>query len=70
MGMQRPSWVPRMILSESQKFVLFYLTDERDRRTVAAASHYTLAREVPDLHGFYFVDTVQGLVGYSAGLTV
>ncbi len=68
MGTQRPAFVPRIVLTESQKFVLFFLTDIRDRKTVAAASHASLSQEIPDLHGFWFVDVPRGVVGYRAKL--
>lgn len=57
LGTQRPVLVPRIVFSESKKFFVFYLVDKRDRSTVAGFSNVAVEKEVPDRHGFWYVDT-------------
>lgn len=53
---QRPAWMPRVMLSESQHVFAFYLLLEDDRKALAANLHPDLAAEIPpeDAHGFNY----------------
>ena len=64
LGSQRPAFCPRICWSESTRFFVFYLVDKRDRLTVAGFSDPHTADEVPDRHGFWYVDTRQRVTRY------
>ena len=67
-GTQRPVLLPRIIFSESTRFYVFYITDRRDRQTVAGFTNPQLEREIPDRHGFYYFNVKTREVAYYAGL--
>ena len=67
-GTQRPAYIPRTVYSESQRIFTSYLSDKRDRDTVAAFSHPFLAREVPDRHGFWYYNVKTRTPLYFTGL--
>lgn len=58
-GTQRPSYIPRIVFSESNKFFVMHLSDRRDRDTVAGYTSAKLSIDVPDRHGFWFYDVSQ-----------
>ena len=64
LGSQRAAFCPRICWSESTRFFVFYLVDKRDRLTVAGFSDPHTADEVPDRHGFWYVDTRQRVTRY------
>jgi hypothetical protein len=53
---QRPAWVPRVLLSESEHVFAFFLLLEDDRQAMARNLHPDLAAEIPsqDEHGFRY----------------
>lgn len=67
-GTQRPVLLPRIIFSESNKFYSFFITDRRDRQTIAAFSDARLEGKVPDRHGFHFYDVSTRTYEYFSGL--
>jgi energy-coupling factor transporter ATP-binding protein EcfA2 len=67
-GTQRPVLLPRIIFSESSRFYVFYITDRRDRQTIAAFTNPALEAEVPDRHGFYYYNVKTREVHYYSGL--
>ena len=67
-GTQRPAYVPRIIYSESQRFFVSYVSDRRDRETIAAFTNPALSAEVPDQHGFWYYQTKGRIVRYFSGL--
>lgn len=67
-GTQRPAYVPRIIYSESQRFFVCYVSDARDRATIAGFTNPALAGEVPDEHGFWYYQTKGRIVKYFTGL--
>jgi len=67
-GSQRPVLVPRIIYSESQRFYVFFVSDKRDRETIAAFTNPALSAEVPDTHGFWYYNTKTRKPAYFSGL--
>ena len=51
---QRPVWVSRFVLSESDFFQIFHLNDKRDRDTLTALVPANLGKRLPDYHSFYY----------------
>lgn len=51
---QRPRFIPRFMLSESEWFFVFQLQLADDRDYIARITHAALRRRVPDRHGFYY----------------
>ncbi len=53
---QRPVWVSRFVLSESEFLQVFQLNDERDRDTVASffPSQVDLEKRLPAYHSYYY----------------
>ena len=64
LGSQRPAFCPRICWSESTRFFVFYLVDKRDRITVAGFSDVRAGEEIPDRHGFVYVNTRERVVQY------
>jgi hypothetical protein len=62
---QRPVWVSRFVLSESDFFQIFHLNDERDRRTLEALVPANLDKRLPDYHSWYYDVGKNGLVELS-----
>jgi hypothetical protein len=67
-GTQRPAYVPRIIYSESQRFFVSYVSDRRDRETIAAFTNPAIAAEVPDNYGFWYYRTKGRKAQYFSGL--
>ena len=67
-GTQRPVLLPRIIFSESTRFYVFYITDKRDRQTVAGFTNPALEREIPDRHGLMYFNIKTREVAYYSGL--
>jgi energy-coupling factor transporter ATP-binding protein EcfA2 len=67
-GSQRPVMVPRIVYSESTKFFTFFVSDRRDRTTIAAFTNEALSQPVPDQHGFWFYNTKTRKSQYFGGL--
>ena len=64
LGSQRPAFCPRICWSESTRFFVYYFVDKRDRITVAGFSAVEAGQEVPDRHGFWYVNTRERVVRY------
>jgi hypothetical protein len=64
---QRPASVPLAIMSESEHFFVFRLTNIEDRKRVSDWTGHTAIMKIPkDLHGFYYYGEEKGhLVYYS-----
>ena len=67
-GSQRPVMVPRIVYSESQRFYVFFVSDKRDRATIAAFSNPELSGNVPDQHGFWYYHSKTRKARYFGGL--
>jgi energy-coupling factor transporter ATP-binding protein EcfA2 len=67
-GSQRPVLVPRIVFSESQHFFVFFVSDKRDRDTIAAFTNPVLSGNVPDEHGFWHYSTKTRKGRYFGGL--
>ena len=52
-GTQRAVFIPHSAYSEASVFYVFRLSDRRDRATVAAFSHESIAQPVQHPHGFW-----------------
>lgn len=52
-GTQRPVFIPHSAYSEASVFFVFRLSDRRDRATVAAFAHESIAQPVRHPHGFW-----------------
>ena len=64
LGSQRPAFCPRICWSESTRFFIFYLVDKRDRQTIAGFSSERAGEEIPDRHGFLYVNTRERVTRY------
>jgi hypothetical protein len=54
-GTQRPVWVPRIVFTESQKFFIGMLPDERDRKTLeAVVPNFATLPVAPKYHFYYY----------------
>lgn len=54
---QRPGWISRFCFTESEKFYVHRLTDNRDRKTFdAVIPDFSQYAPPKDKHGFYFYD--------------
>lgn len=51
---QRPAWISRFLFSESDFYQVFWLNDERDRKTVMAFLPGKELQRLPDYHSFYY----------------
>jgi hypothetical protein len=52
---QRPTWITRFLFSEADFFQVFFLNDERDRKTVGAfIPSKVMERRLPDFHSYYY----------------
>jgi energy-coupling factor transporter ATP-binding protein EcfA2 len=67
-GSQRPVMVPRIVYSESQRFYVFFVSDKRDRATIAAFSNPELSANVPHQHGFWYYHSKTRKARYFGGL--
>jgi len=63
---QRPAWVPRVLMSESEHIFVFRLQLEDDRLALAKNAHPALAEEIPhsDPHGFRYYNIHQDVPQY------
>ena len=67
-GSQRPALVPRIVYSESQRFLVFFISDKRDRDTIAAFTSPALSGIVTNSHGFWEYNTKSRKARYFGGL--
>lgn len=51
---QRPTWLDRFVLSESDFFQVFHLTHKKDRRLVEEFVPVDLDRRLPQYHSYYY----------------
>lgn len=51
---QRPAWISRFCLTESENFYLYRLTDSRDLKTLASVIPDVENLPPPELHWFYY----------------
>lgn len=59
-GMQRPLNVPRVMISESRRFYIRRVVDQRDRDVIAAFTGPVIKQSIPDRWGMWYVDTATG----------
>lgn len=51
---QRPVWMSRFVFSEADFIQVFYLNDERDRKTVKSFMPKEADTRLPDYHSYYY----------------
>lgn len=55
MATQRPSWISRFCITESQKFYIHWLADQRDKKTLAAViPNFDKLGELPPFHFWHY----------------
>lgn len=58
MATQRPSWISRFCVTESQKFYLHWLADSRDKKTLAeVVPNFDKLPDVPKHHFYHYSTT-------------
>jgi energy-coupling factor transporter ATP-binding protein EcfA2 len=60
MASQRPAFIPMFALTESQKFYIFFLAHEDDRKRIAKVIRGFGELPDPVVHGFYFYELGPG----------
>ncbi len=60
MATQRPAFIPMFALTESQKFYVFFLAHEDDRKRIAKVIRGFSDLPDPAVHGFYFYELGPG----------
>lgn len=63
-GMQRPTGVARITLSESTIFYVRFVVDKRDRQVIAGFSDESQAEKVPDKYGMRVTDIAKRRTWY------
>ena len=63
-GTQRPVAIPKIAFTESQYIYKFWLSDIKDRKSLADSTHPGMVRQVQDPHGFHFFKTGNRKVFY------
>jgi hypothetical protein len=51
---QRPTGISRFCFSESEFVYLFYLNDERDKKTVREFVPFDISKPLPEYHGYWY----------------
>lgn len=51
---QRPVWLSRFVFSEADFFMVFWLNDERDRKTLLSFLPKEADKRLPDYHSHYY----------------
>lgn len=51
---QRPVWLSRFVFSEAEFFQVFWLNDQRDRRTVQSFVRGDASKRLPDYHSLWY----------------